>query len=95
MATITIRNLKDEVRDALRVQAARNGRSLEAETREILERAVTIRNMDDVEKVIQRLQTKLRTANGGTLPVGVVDELIAERRAEAAREFDSSSKAAE
>jgi plasmid stability protein len=95
MATITIRNLKDEVRDALRVQAARNGQSLEAEVREILERSVTIRKKVDVETVIQRIQERLRSANGGKLPTGVVDELIAERRAEAAREFDPPSKAAE
>ena len=36
MATLTIRNLPDDVRDRLRVQAARNGRSMEAEARAIL-----------------------------------------------------------
>jgi antitoxin FitA len=97
VATITIRNLKDEVRDALRIQAAKKGRSLEAETREILERAVghipEVR--PDVETVIERIQARLRAANDGKLPTGVVDELIAERRAEAAREFDPPSKTAE
>lgn len=38
MATLTIRNLDDDVRDALRVRAAKNGRSMEAEVRAILER---------------------------------------------------------
>jgi antitoxin FitA len=97
MATITIRNLKDEVRDALRVQAAKKGRSLEAEARDILERAAghLTEVRPDVETVIERIQAKLRAANGGNLPSGVVDELIAERRAEAAREFDPPSKAAE
>jgi len=39
MASITIRNLPDEVHRALRVRAARNGRSAEAEIRSILEHA--------------------------------------------------------
>ena len=36
MASITVRNLPDEVHRALRVRAAQNGRSTEAEIREIL-----------------------------------------------------------
>lgn len=38
MASITIRNLGDDVKKRLRKQAAENGRSLEAEAREILSR---------------------------------------------------------
>jgi antitoxin FitA len=40
MASITIRNVPDDVHRALRVLAARHGRSAEAEIRQILERAV-------------------------------------------------------
>lgn len=40
MATITVRNLPDEVHRALRVRAATHGRSTEAEIREILEATV-------------------------------------------------------
>ncbi|GAA4846216.1 hypothetical protein GCM10023201_42280 [Actinomycetospora corticicola] len=40
MATITVRDLDDEVRSRLRVRAAENGRSMEAEVRAILEEAV-------------------------------------------------------
>lgn len=36
MATLTIRGLDDETRNRLRVRAARNGRSMEAEVRSIL-----------------------------------------------------------
>ena len=36
MASITIRNLDDNVKKTLRKQAAENGRSLEAEVRDIL-----------------------------------------------------------
>jgi plasmid stability protein len=97
MATITIRNLKDDVRDALRVQAAKKGLSLEAEVREILEKAVEKPKpaRADIERAIADFQARLREANNGVLPTGIVDELIASRRAEAAREFDPNSKAAE
>lgn len=40
MAMLTVRNLPDEVHRALRVRAAQNGRSTEAEVREILQAAV-------------------------------------------------------
>ena len=40
MASITVRNVPDEVHRALRVRAARHGRSTEAEIREILHAAV-------------------------------------------------------
>lgn len=40
VATMTVRNLPEEVHRALRVRAASHGRSAEAEVREILEAAV-------------------------------------------------------
>ena len=40
MATVTVRNLPDEVHRALRVRAATHGRSTEAEIRDILESTV-------------------------------------------------------
>lgn len=40
MATLTIRNLPEQTRLALKAQAARNNRSMEAEAREILQAAV-------------------------------------------------------
>ena len=36
MSTLTVRNLDDNLKTRLRVRAARNGRSMEAEVREIL-----------------------------------------------------------
>ncbi len=39
MATLTIRNLEDDIVDRLKVQAKQHGRSLEAEAREILAQA--------------------------------------------------------
>lgn len=40
MAVLTVRNLPDEVHRALRMQAAKHGRSTEAEVREIIAAAV-------------------------------------------------------
>ena len=40
MASITIRNLDDDIRTRLRVRAAGNGHSMEEEVRQILRRAV-------------------------------------------------------
>ncbi|AGW95745.1 DNA-binding protein [Ralstonia pickettii DTP0602] len=41
MATLTIRNLDEEVKARLRLQAAQHGRSMEEEVREILRRALS------------------------------------------------------
>ena len=40
MAAVSVRGLDDQVRERLRVRAARNGRSMEAEMRSILADAV-------------------------------------------------------
>ncbi|MGH7023124.1 MAG: FitA-like ribbon-helix-helix domain-containing protein [Caulobacteraceae bacterium] len=40
MAVVTVRNLPEETHRALKVRAARHGRSTEAEIREILDEAV-------------------------------------------------------
>jgi plasmid stability protein len=46
MATITVRDLDEATRDKLRVRAARNGRSMEAEVRSILQAAVAVEPSD-------------------------------------------------
>ena len=89
MATLTIRNLPDEVRDALRVQAAVRGRSMEAEVREVLKAAVVVK--PDAAKraeAIRRLQeigAEIKKAK----PEGWsgVDEFLAEKHLEGAWEF--------
>ena len=40
MASITIRNLEDEIKQRLRVRAAEHGRSMEEEARDILRRVL-------------------------------------------------------
>ncbi len=49
MAILTVRNLPDEVHRALRIQAAHNGRSMEAEARKILESAVMQQAVRDTQ----------------------------------------------
>jgi plasmid stability protein len=95
MATLTIRNLPDDVHAALRVQAAKNGRSMEEEVRVLLAAstgaAVTgpAKAAFDPERAraaAERLREHIRQANGGRMPDDSVDQYIAEKRAEVAAE---------
>ena len=89
MASITIRNLPDEIRDALRVRAALNGRSMEAEARQslvlsVMQQDLGIEGPTEVQRAAMRaLQARVlhMTPPGASL----VDELISERRKAAAR----------
>ncbi|MDP3675817.1 MAG: hypothetical protein Q8R44_12095 [Novosphingobium sp.] len=78
MGNLTIRNIDDAIHQNARLEAARNGRSLEAELRALLERtyappsdarAARIRAMSSAQFV----DHLIRTANGATLE-------LAERR---------------
>jgi antitoxin FitA len=70
VAAVSIRGLDDDVRDRLRVRAARNGRSMEAEIRHILIDAV------EDESAAAGLFTTLLDRFG---ELGGVDLKIAER----------------
>lgn len=83
MATLNIRNLPDEVHAALRIRAAQKGRSMEAEARQIL---VQICKPASKEKDFSKLQSLVDQMYGNKKPEHVVDDLIAERRAEAMQE---------
>jgi plasmid stability protein len=48
MAAISVRDLDDDVRERLRIRAAENGRSMEAEARAILTEAVSDRHAGDL-----------------------------------------------
>ena len=91
MATLNIRNLPDEVHRRLRVRAAEHGRSMEAEARAILAAALTGEETRDRPKrstaeKVRELQAFVDKLYGSKKPKNVVDELIAERRREFARE---------
>jgi antitoxin FitA len=83
MAVLNIRNLPEDVHAKLRVRAAQHGRSMEAEAREILAAAcrgaVGAVSGDDLQSLVARLYK-------GRKPSKVVDDLIRERRREAASE---------
>lgn len=84
MATLTIRNLPDDVRDRLRMRAVQNGRSMEAEARALLKLNLDERPaLTDAER-----KRRVRAVQKALQPyrrVGVLasEELIAERRLEA------------
>lgn len=83
MAVLNIRNLPDEVHAKLRIRAAEHGRSMEAEAREILAAACRgsegTTSGEDLQSLVDRLY-------GGRRPTGVTDDLIRDRRREAASE---------
>ena len=83
MATLTIRNVPEEVRERLRLRAAQAGRSMEAEVRAILE-AATLE--EEARLAAGALQDWVAELYGGRPPRGAADELIAERRCAARRE---------
>lgn len=84
MATLTIRKLPEEVHKRLRLRAARRGRSMEAEAREILAQALSA----EVELPLEpgALADWLDTVFGDERPEGVVDAFIRDRREEAEQE---------
>jgi plasmid stability protein len=91
MATLNIRNLPDQVHRRLRVRAAEHGRSMEAEARAILTAACAPGERPRLsrEQILAKakdLQAFIDKLYGGNKPKNVVDEFIAERRREAARE---------
>jgi plasmid stability protein len=55
MATLTIRNLEDEVVGALKARAKRNHRSLEAEVRELLRDAAVGDSPDSLRDLADRI----------------------------------------
>jgi plasmid stability protein len=86
MATLTIRNLPDAVRDKLRVRAAQNGRSMEAEARRTLVEAFSETESEERPSAAERVAQAQRAFAPYRRPgVSIVDELIKERREAAAR----------
>lgn len=68
MAQLLVRDLDEDVRQWLRERGARNGRSMEAEARDVLSRA----RRTDVDDPIGRILTSMR--GRGAEPVDVPDQ---------------------
>lgn len=63
MSSITVRNVPEEVHRALRVRAARHGRSTEAEIREILAAAVKPEGRVKLGSLLADIGRKARLTN--------------------------------
>jgi antitoxin FitA len=90
MATLTVRNLPEEALAKFRVRAAENGRSMEAEARELLVavadggRIVPPPKTASLDERIASIHASIRERLG-ELPKGRVDAFIADRKAAAER----------
>ncbi|MBE7203998.1 MAG: Arc family DNA-binding protein [Parafilimonas terrae] len=60
MRSVTVRNVPDEVHRAIRVRAAQNGRSVEAEMRHILESAVKPEGRIKLGSLLAEIGSKIR-----------------------------------
>ena len=80
MATLTIRNLPDEVRDRLRVRAAQNGRSMEAEARDVLSKAIDAPepDEDDIGERVRAVQEAFRQYRDPGK--NMVDQFLSDRK---------------
>lgn len=67
MAALTIRNIDDEVKSRLRLQAAQHGCSMEQEVREILLRAVLPKR--NQPSFAQRIQKHFESLDVDSLPI--------------------------
>ena len=94
MATLTVRNLDDDVVRRLRIRAAEHGRSAEAEHREIL-RLVLIgdeaHQVEQRQRVAERLAEFRRRTGGRGSPSAA--ELLEEARAKRTRALARPRKA--
>lgn len=64
MSTLTIRNLDPAIKDRLRLRAARNGRSMEAETRAILTEAVVAPAPSPELSLYDRIRARIESVGG-------------------------------
>ncbi len=89
MATLTIRNVPDDVHKGLRLRAAENGRSVEEEIRRILAEQVTPRAEYKNPKTPEEIAAAVKRAQEFFAPMAKtysVDQYLEEKRAEARRE---------
>ncbi|MGN6315120.1 FitA-like ribbon-helix-helix domain-containing protein [Trinickia sp.] len=66
MASMTIRNIDDHLKSRLRVQAAKHGRSMEDEARDILRAALSTQDEGSGQSLIGSIRRRI-------LPVGGID----------------------
>ncbi|SRR6266446_6365245 len=74
MSSITIRNLDPAVKERLRVRAAQHGRSMEAEVRNILQRAVSASGALPTGSFYERIHARFARLGGVDLELPPRDE---------------------
>ncbi len=79
MATLTIRNLPNEVYQRLRIRAAENKRSMEAEVRELVSKALTPKV--PIAETLQRIDAMMAELPKNSRDKFSVDSFLADRRA--------------
>ncbi len=67
MASMTIRNLDDKLKARLRVQAAKNGRSMEDEARDILRSALS--TAPRASNLVKSIRRRIEAVGGVELPI--------------------------
>lgn len=90
MATLSVRNLPEEIHAALRQRAAQAGISMEAEVRNILVRACQSKPLEQArlqETLAKIRQWALQLPGIQAKPHSAVDTFLAERRREAMHEW--------
>ena len=78
MATLTIRNLPNEIYDRLRRRAAENKRSMEAEALDLMAKALPSRA--NIEEAIRNMQELVKRLPAEAQEKISVDSFLAERR---------------
>ncbi|MBA8899464.1 plasmid stabilization protein [Phyllobacterium sp. P30BS-XVII] len=68
MASMTIRNLDDQLKTRLRIQAAQHGKSMEDEARDIL-RAALSREPAAPANLAEAIQERFKALGGVDLPI--------------------------
>ncbi len=74
MATVTIRNLDDAVVERLKYKAKQNGRSLEAEVRELLKQAADRKTTEELLAIADRIAAMTPTDRPQTDSAQIIRE---------------------
>ena len=83
MATLTVRNLDDDVVRALRIRAAEHGRSAEAEHREILRSVLADAAQSSLRAAVAKRLAEFRRRTAGRGSANAVELLRESRMGEA------------
>lgn len=75
MASMTIRNIDDQLKARLRVQAARHGRSMEDEARDILRSALSTEGEDSRQSLIESIRRRIAPLGGVDLDLPIRDAI--------------------